>query len=158
MVAEGNATEPLLKQALLAALQSLFLLVNRLVHLHERGAKLPAGGPFTAEKLHIMVQKRESSEQIGELLSEFDRPQGTLSTVQHEPLILRCALVFGLAFQPILYTVALGSIMSQDLVYLAQTVEACFLGFHVSGAFDCRPDHLKLGQHTEAATLGGCSG
>lgn len=117
MVAEGNATEPLLKQALLAALQSLFLLVDRLVHLHTRGAKLPAGGPFTAEKLHIMEQKRESSEQIGELLPDFDRPQGTLSTVQHEPSMLCCALVFRLAFQPILYTVALGSVMSQDLAY-----------------------------------------
>ena len=117
LVAEGNATEPLLKQALLAALQSLLLLVDRLVHLHERGTKLPAGGPFTAEKLHIMEQKRESSEQIGEHVPEFDRPQMTLSTVHHEPLMIRCALVFGLAFQPILYRVALGSMMSQDLVY-----------------------------------------
>ena len=58
-----------------------------------------------------------TSEQIGELLPEFDRPKGTLSTLQHGPLTLRCALVFGLAFQPILNTAALGSMMGQDLVY-----------------------------------------
>ena len=100
MAAEGNATEPLLKQAVLAALQSLFLLVDRLVHLHERGAKLLAGGPFTAEKLHIMVQKRESSEQIGELLPVFDRPQQTYLEFSMSHWCYAVLSCLGLPFSP----------------------------------------------------------
>lgn len=79
MVAEGNATEPLLKQALLAVLQSLFLVVDKLVHLDERGrklgTKLPAGP--TAEKRDILVQGRENSEELGEPLPGFARPHET---------------------------------------------------------------------------------
>ena len=97
MAAEGNATEPLLKQALLAVLQSLFLVLDKLVHLDERGrnlgTNLPAGP--TAEKHAILVQSRENAYDLGEPLPGFAQPQETSHGDQHE-LMLRYALVLGM--------------------------------------------------------------